>query len=218
MVRRAFNTSQEQNLMKSYPSISGGVQYGTSVYVFDKLDGSNVRAEWTRKRGWAKFGRRNGLLDDSNPLLKARVPNLILDNYAEEMEKVFRKKRWDKATAYFEFHGPSSFAGNHDENEQQQVTLIDVAVPRKGILEPRTFLKLFDHLELPNLLHIGNFTRPMQQAVEAGDLEGMTFEGIVAKGSYVTPGRPLMFKWKSQAWLDALRSKCKTDAEFERRK
>lgn len=203
--------------MKSYPSINGGVQFGTHVYVFDKLDGSNVRAEWTRKAGWTKFGRRNGLLDDSNSILKAKVPGLILDKYGDVLEEIFRKKRWSKATAFFEFHGPNSFAGYHDENDEHTVTLLDVSADRRGFLEPREFLKLFQYVETPTLLHQGNFTRPMQEAVSNGELEGMTFEGIVAKGPYVSPGRPLMFKWKNQAWLDRLRSDCKDEAEFLRR-
>lgn len=34
------------------------------------------------------------------------------------------------------------------------------------------------------------------------------FEGIVAKGSYASPGMPLMFKWKSRAWLEKLKKHC----------
>jgi hypothetical protein len=204
--------------MKSYPTINGGVQFGTPVYIFDKLDGSNVRAEWTRKNGWAKFGRRNGLLDDSNAILKRKVPDLIRDKYGDVLAEVFRKQRWTKATAFFEFHGPNSFAGYHEETDDHTVTLLDVCVHPTGFLEPREFLKLFQYVETPNLIHVGNFTQPMREQVESGTLEGMTFEGVVAKGSCVSPGRPLMFKWKNQAWLDRLRADCTDEAEFERRR
>lgn len=37
--------------MKTYPTISRDVLNGMSVYAFAKLDGSNVRAEWSRKQG-----------------------------------------------------------------------------------------------------------------------------------------------------------------------
>ncbi|MFA6235129.1 MAG: hypothetical protein WC824_13225, partial [Bacteroidota bacterium] len=65
-------------------------------------------------------------------------------------------------------------------------------------------------------LYQGNFTVPLEEQIRAGELKGMTFEGVVCKGSYVSPGMPLMFKSKSQAWLDRLRSICKDEAEFEK--
>lgn len=203
--------------MKSYPTIPGGAVHGTPVHIFPKYDGSNVRAEWSRKRGWYKFGRRHGLLDDTNPILAAEAEPLMLETYGDALARVFRKERWEKAVAFFEFFGPNSFAGSH-EDEPHEVMLLDVSVHRKGILEPRTFLKVFDGLKLPPVLHYGNFTVPMREQVERGDFEGQTFEGIIGKGNNKTPGRPLMFKWKSQAWLDRLKGICSNDAEFERRR
>ena len=125
-------------------------------------------------------------------------------------------QRWDRVVAFFEFWGLNSFAGHHVD-EQHAVTLFDISVHRKGLLEPRTFIKLFEPLGIPRVLHVGNFNRELQKEVEQGTLEGMTFEGVVAKGSYVSPGRPLMFKWKSKAWLDRLRADCATEAEFKLR-
>jgi hypothetical protein len=45
--------------MKQYPEIlhySRG-HFGEPVIAFEKLDGSNIRLEWQRKRGFFKFGR-----------------------------------------------------------------------------------------------------------------------------------------------------------------
>lgn len=202
--------------MKDYHSISREPRYGVPVYMFDKLDGSLVRAEWSRKNGFYKFGRRNGLLDDSNPFLP-QAKDLILTKYSEELSRVFRDERWQSAVAFFELWGPHSFAGNHDPNEKQDVTLFDVSVDKKGILEPRTFLRTFDgKVDHARLLYTGNFTHPIEDEIRAGTFEGMTFEGVVCKGSYVSPGMPLMFKSKSQAWLDKLRPLCKDEAEFDR--
>lgn len=40
----------------------------------------------------------------------------------------------------------------------------------------------------------------------------MTFEGVVAKGAWDRKkGMPLMFKWKSLAWLKKLRDVCGED-------
>lgn len=202
--------------MKPYPSIPGGVRHGVPVYVFDKLDGSNIRVEWTRKRGFWKFGRRNGLIDDTNPWLP-EAPALFMAKYADDLYRIFREQRWEQATAFMEFWGPSSFAGNHEE-ETHDVTLFDVSVHRKGFLEPRMFLRLFGDLDHPRLLHHGNFTCDMQEQVAAGTLDGVTFEGVVAKGAWDRKaGRPLMFKWKSQAWINKLRAYCgENDELFQR--
>jgi len=200
--------------MKPYPSIKGGVPCRTPVYIFDKLDGSNVRAEWTRKRGWWKFGRRTGLLDDTNPVLRDEVPGLIMGLYADDLARIFLKRRLQRATAFFEFHGPNSFAGTHQE-EPHTVTLLDVAVDKKGILEPRDFLRWFGDIQAGHatLLHHGNFTHEMKEQVQEGVFPGMTYEGVVAKGPYVSPGRPLMFKWKNYAWLRRLKAWCGDDLE-----
>jgi hypothetical protein len=201
--------------MKSYPQISAGVRKGVPVVVFDKLDGSNIRVEWSKKRGFYKFGRRNGLLDDSNPILRDEAPGLILDLYGDDLARVFHVEHWQRVIAFFEFHGPNSFAGNHEE-EPHTVTLIDVSVHRKGILEPRKFLKLFGDLPagVPRVLHEGNFTDGLKEEVQEGTLDGMTFEGVVAKGRNVSPGRPLMFKWKSFAWLRRLKEYCGDNMEL----
>ncbi len=43
--------------MKTYQSIEHTVSHDIPVIVFDKLDGSNIRAEWNRKqKKFYKFG------------------------------------------------------------------------------------------------------------------------------------------------------------------
>lgn len=202
--------------MKTYPKIRGRVVRDVPVYVFDKLDGSNVRAEFNRSGGWTKFGRRRGLLDDTHPMLLSEAEACIRERYGEPLARIFTDQGFTRATAFFEFHGPNSFAGYHAD-EPHEVTLLDVAVHPRGLLEPDRFLELFGHLPTATLLHHGRFTTALQASVEAGLLVGMTDEGVVCKGPYVTPGRPLMFKHKSRRWLERLRRSCRTQAEFERR-
>jgi len=84
--------------------------------------------------------------------------------------------------------------------------LIDVAGP-KGIIEPREFLDLFGDLRTAPMLYRGNPSSEFLEQVRVGTLEGMTFEGVVCKGKWVSPGRPLMFKVKNQAWFEKLRAK-----------
>ena len=202
--------------MKTYPSIDRKPHYGSGyTYVFDKLDGSNIRAEWARKTGFTKFGRRNGLLDDTNPVLKEAI-GIFQAKYADDLARIFKDQRWMKAIAFLEFHGPNSFAGNHPD-EPHDLTLFDVAADKKGILEPREFIRTFDSVPHAALLHQGPFNHIIEEQVKTSTLPGMTFEGVVVKSTYVSPGLPLMFKIKSQAWLDKLRGHCHGDEQmFER--
>lgn len=193
--------------MRQYPSIDRAIRKKLPIIAFDKLDGSNVRVEWTPKKGWVKFGRRHGLLDSSNPLLEQKVPKLILDKYGDELARIFRQQRWRRAVPFFEFYGPSSFAGNHDPDEEHTVTLLDVIVFQKGLLEPRTFLDLFGHLDVPGVVYRGRVGNELQQTIFEGALPGVTFEGVVCKGAKVK-NRPVMFKVKSKAWYDRLRTRC----------
>lgn len=204
--------------MKSYPSIDRPPSPVPTAYIFGKLDGSNIRAEWTPKKGFHKFGKRKGLLDDSYPILK-RAPALILEKYGEDLARVFKAQRWRKVTAFFEFYGPSSFAGWHDPEEKQTVVLFDVAVDNRGILEPRDFVRVFQGIDHAPLLHMGNWNQILAKQVREGTLPGMPLEGVVVKGKCVSPGRPMMFKFKSQEWLDRLKADCGEDEElFEARR
>ncbi len=197
--------------MKEYPSITSEHSY-LPIIAFDKLDGSNIRAEWTKKKGFEKFGKRNGLLDDSNPSLLV-APELILNKYQDSLSAIFKKERYEKVTCFFELFGPNSFAGFHpDSKEQMQVILIDACIDKKGFMEGRTFLKIFeDKVEIPKICYDGKWNKELSLEVNEGRLEGMTFEGVVCKGSFISPGRPLMFKVKNHAWYKKLKEKVGDD-------
>lgn len=169
-----------------------------------------MRGEWGRKNGFWKFGRRNGLLDDSCPNLHL-AEGLIVNKYADDLNREFRKLRLQKATAYFEFWGPNSSFGVHQDGDAFDVTLIDVAVDKRGLLVPKDFLKSFGKLDHAPVLYQGPFTQEVRQQVKDSTLPGMTFEGVVCKGAYASPGLPTMFKVKSRAWLEALREHCGGD-------
>lgn len=200
--------------MKSYPHIPHKIPSGT-YYFFDKLDGSNVRVEWSRKRGMYKFGKRNALLDDQTPFLE-KAEGLILEKYEDDLSRIFRRERYDRAVAFFEFWGPNSFAGVH-EDEAHTVTLIDIAPYKKGILDPREFLDVADGIDHAPLVYHGNVNQDVIEAVKTGRLPGVTFEGVVGKAKH--PGKrslPVMFKIKSDAWLDRLRARCRAMTDSER--
>lgn len=198
-----------------YPSIDKAV-VSAPIYAFDKLDGSNIRAEWTRKSGFAKFGTRRRLLDENEPVLGEAV-TLFNEKYADDLNRIFRKERYEKATAFFEFAGPSSFAGFH-EDEKHDITLIDVHKFKQGILPPRDFLKVFaGKVDTAPMLYHGNPNSEFLKSVRERTLEGMTFEGVVCKGGLDSRKRLIVFKVKSHDWLARLKDKCGDDeAMFEK--
>ncbi len=197
-----------ENIVKTYPSLSYGTECHLPIVAFDKLDGSNIRAEWTNKKGWSKFGTRRRLVDETDPLF-GRVPSLVTAKYGESLSKAFEDNGIKRAMCFFEFWGPKSFAGMHDLKDDLQVTLIDVAPFNQGILEPERFIKLFGHLDIAKVLHQGRCTPEFIEQVRSGTLPGMTFEGVVCKANNDKRTKaPIMFKQKSRAWLDRLHEYC----------
>lgn len=191
--------------METYPSINNIIS-NQPIIAFDKLDGSNIRAEWSRKTGFTKFGTRKRLLDENEQPLGEAIP-LFMEKYAEELDKVFRKNRLEKMTAFFEFYGANSFAGFH-ENEPHEVMLFDIHQYKKGMLPPKEFLKLVgDTVPTVPILFEGKATQEFIQSVKESTLEGMSLEGVVCKGGLDNRRRPVAFKIKSQAWLDKLKTK-----------
>ncbi len=129
-----------------------------------------------------------------------------MNKYSESLQKIFKDNRWSTATCFFEFFGPSSFAGVHLEDEMQDVVLFDVSAEKRGMLEPREFIRTFGDLDIAKVLYHGNPTDEFVTSVRDGSLSGMTFEGVVCKGQYVSPGLPLMFKVKNEAWISRVKS------------
>lgn len=194
--------------MKNYPSIERNIIKNVPIIAFDKLDGSLIRAEWTRKNGFCKFGRKKGLLDHAEPIL-LKAPDLIRQQ-EDVFSKICRKNRWDKITAFFEFFGDSSFAGQHKADDQHRVVLFDVCINDKGLLDPKDFVKIFQDINCPAILYRGIANKTLVDEVQNGTLTGMTHEGIVCKGTQKNR-TPIMFKIKSKYWIEKLKTFCGDD-------
>lgn len=168
--------------------------------IFDKLDGSNLRSQWNRKKGWYKHGKRNGLIDDSNPHLTA-APELFMATLAEPLERIARDNRWQELIVFYEFWGAKSIAGLHYEGDPKFLTVFDAVPEKRGFLGPREFRDTFEG-KVPTAAYLGthNFTRGFVDLVRAGELPGVTFEGVVAKAG--TRHDIVRGKAKTQAWID----------------
>ncbi len=200
--------------MKSYPKIPHDIDFGLEYDVFDKLDGSNIRAEWRPKAGFDRFGTRKLMLHDGNLLAPAR--QLIKEKYEESLSRIFVSEKYQEVTCFFEYVGPNSFAGYHfDAVDRMDVVLFDVSPLRKGMLDPATFLRMFGHLHVPHHLGRRRLDAAFVEAVRSGLLADITFEGVVCKTTL--KNRLRMAKIKSRAWLDRLKSECRSEEEFVQR-
>lgn len=190
--------------MKDYPSIphSKGQSFReiANAHIQDKLDGSSMRSQWSRKRGWYKHGKRSGLIDDSNPHLVV-VPELFEKTLAEPLTKLAVDNKWEDLIVFYEFWGNRSLAGLHFENDPKFLTVFDAAIDKKGITGPARFRKLFaDNVPTPRLLDICHWTRGYMDLVREGKISGITFEGVVAKAG---EGHDIVrAKAKTQAWIN----------------
>lgn len=198
--------------MKSYPSISGNHDYSNIFYVFDKLDGTNIRAEWSKKKGFYKFGTRNQLFDETNKQWGKSI--FLISEIESEFRRIMKNFNISSTVGFFEFYGSSSFAGQHDLNDEMKITLFDLSPDKKGLVEPRIFLEYFrnSNINIPKLLYNGKIGSEFINSVKNDTLEGITFEGVVCKSiNYKSPGLPFMFKIKTNKWLDKLKVYCKED-------
>lgn len=191
--------------MKSYPSIPREV-IDMKIYAFDKLDGSNIRAEWSPKQGLYKFGTRTRLLGVDEPIF-GEAHELIKSGFEAQLSDFFKKERAEGGVAYFEFYGPNSFAGQH-EVEPHKCVLIDVELKKRGFVAPNDFIKEFsEKMDTAPCLYHGNPNQSFIESVKNGSLPGMSAEGVVCKAPPERKWqRPLMFKVKTDAWITKVKS------------
>ena len=194
--------------------MSFGQPTDLTMHVFDKLDGSNIRAEWSKKRGFYKFGTRHHLLGADDPMLGPSI-ELITKKYGDDLSHRFKELKYESAVAFFEYIGPRSQFGHHLIDDPHDVVLIDVNPYKIGILDPDRFVASFGDLDIPKVLHVGPIDQTFIDSVYADELAGITFEGVVCKGKAArNTDVPVMFKLKTKKWLDALRARCGSDQKL----
>ena len=206
--------------MKQYPEIQGPRKAPRENCVaFYKYDGSNIRVEWTRKKGWFKFGSRRQLIDETHPFL-GDAPAIFLETYGHSLDCIFRRHKFFRdsrnVTVFVEYFGPNSFAGQHDPDDKKEVMLLDVSFHKKGMLPANLFHCYFNHLKIPEIIYMGNFNAQFIKDVEDGKYP--VEEGVVAKGQ-LPHGRPphnlWMAKCKTRAWMEKLKKAAAENAAFK---
>lgn len=205
--------------MKHYPKIeyyNKGL-INSPVIAFDKLDGSNLRFEWSRKRGFYKYGTRKVMIDTKDEQFGKAIP-LFLDKYAEDLERVFtnRYRKVENFVVFAEYVGPNSFAGYHEPNDQMDIILFDVNQYKKGFISPYEFLDNFGHLDIPTIVYEGKFTQELIDNVRKNTFN--LKEGIIAKGETETKKEGKIIwqaKVKTIEWLKKVKSKLGEKALLE---
>lgn len=171
--------------MEQYPSIMGSAKapLGRPCIAQYKYDGSNLRWEYSPKKGWNKFGTRRHLFDHTDPLFSQAIP-LFMERMADEI--VYRTKQLVKnpqrITAFTEFFGPGSFAGSHVLEEPKELRLFDVYLFQKGMLPVKQFIQLYGDLPYAaEVVYEGPLNKQFVMDVRKGEYP--VFEGVIAKGS-----------------------------------
>lgn len=191
--------------MLAYPSIMSGTGANFrefDAYVFAKADGRNTRWEYTRKKGWHKAGTRDRRFDETD---KEFGPAMVIFEqvYAKPLADIARKKQWDRMTVFAEYWGAQSLGGVLVPGDEMHLSLFDVSIDDRTLLDPREFVKIFvDSVPTVDYLGRHHWTRGFVERVYNGDVPGLSFEGAIGKGV-----RGEMGKAKTRAWLDAVRAR-----------
>jgi hypothetical protein len=194
--------------MKAYPSIPRTFR-DFEAYVFDKLDGSNLRFEYSRKGGWVKFGTRTRLFDETDDVF-GPAKSLFLNTIADSLANVLTGLRTERALVFAEYWSPNTIGGVQHKvpASEKTLTVFDLELYKKGRVHPADFRKILeDKVPTARFLGIHNWTRGFVERVRVGDLEGITFEGVVGKASGYRGNEIVMVKAKTQAWIDAIKER-----------
>jgi hypothetical protein len=157
--------------MKEYPKIPNSKDFPLGQCItFEKYDGSNIRAEWTKKKGFHKFGTRTRLFNESDPDFGCAIP-IILETYSECLSKIFIDnnlfKKIDNITIFTEFFGEHSFGGLHLPSDKKEVILFDVWIYKFGLLGPEVFVKTFENIKSAKVIYIKvNLTETLLKILE----------------------------------------------------
>ena len=178
--------------MEQYPSIIGSAKapLGKPCVAQYKYDGSNLRWEWSPKKGFHKYGTRRELFDKTDPVFGMAI-EMFHDTLAADI--VRRTKNFvrnpQRITAFTEFFGENSFAGSHEPGDTKEIRLFDIYLFQKGMLPIKDFLKHYgDMPQAAEIVYEGNLNREFITTLKKGTFKSTEtlarpiFEGVIAKG------------------------------------
>ena len=189
--------------MKTYDKIEywNRGPFGENTIAFFKNDGSNLRFEFSKNKGWYKFGTRNTMISKDDSTFGNGV-NIFLNKYEDDIPRIIEKKyrQMDNFVVFCEYFGPNSFAGWHDTNDKMDIVLFDISLYKKGIINPYEFIDNFSSIDIPDVIYEGEYNMELVNNVR-NNTYGLV-EGVVCKGLIKTK------KQKEQIWM----TKVKTDS------
>jgi hypothetical protein len=205
--------------MKQYPHIeyyTKGIM-NEPIIAFNKLDGSNIRCEFSKKRGFYKFGTRKCIIDEKHEQFGKAV-TLFLEKYNEDLSRVFTSKDYRNylsVVVFAEYFGENSFAGFHVPDDKMDIVLFEVDLYKKGILKAGEFIKDFGHLDIPEVIYEGNLNMTFINDVKENKYN--LKEGVMCKGYRKTKGNDIvwMVKVKTNDWHERLKNKYGEQALLE---
>lgn len=207
--------------MKTYPKTNyyniDNDLFGTDCLVFDKLDGTGCRAEWSKKKGWYKFGTRTEMIDKNHPIFGKSIP-LFLEKYSENLDKIFRDKykKVENFVVFSEYVGPNSFAGRHEPDDTMDIILFDVNQYKKGFISPWEFVDNFSSVGIPEIIYEGKLTDELIDNVKK-DIFGLK-EGVIIKGlSKTKKDGEIVWRIKAKTikWLNLIKERLGEKALIE---
>lgn len=204
--------------MKHYPEIEYfGDYWGLPIIAFEKIDGSNLRFEYSQKRGFYKFGTRGTMIDKYTLPFGFGVP-LFLNKYEKILTEIFKSKTYRNILSFVcfaELYGTKSAFGQHEFfNDDFDITLFDISEYKKGLIPPRQFIKDFQDVGIPRIVYEGNLNKEFVQDVKRNKF-GLN-EGVVCKGVISNKKADNLYycKIKTDEWFQRLRAR-RPDLYFE---
>ena len=203
---------------------------GEDVFAFNKLDGQNLCVKYLpKKNDFQSFGSRRMVINETSEVLgdavaffkRSNIPMALSEIVGTNSKKRGEFNGVDEITFYFEWWGEHSFAGVHDSNDDMHLSLIDVWEKKKGLIEPKEYLRLFhdvETLDCPELIYKGKLTNNFVKSIENNDwtqpnaLYTNVKEGVVITRTTRLPGQFLpKCKVKTNWWLNELHAKYPED-------
>jgi hypothetical protein len=192
--------------MKHYETIDYyGKYWNLPIIAFNKIDGSNLRFEYSPKRGFYKFGTKNMIIDKKSEPFGFAI-DLFLNKYSNNLTRIFKSKKFSNSLSfvcYAELFCETSKFGQHDfEHGNFDIILFDINQYKKGFISPKQFVEDFKEVGIPDIIYEGNLNKEFVNNVK-NDKYNLS-EGVVCKGIIPNKKENNLYycKIKTNKWLE----------------